>query len=358
MIACVIGTRPEVIKMAPIILALRRHQIPHRVIGTGQHHDWRMMGSFLGDFELAVDHQLVVESPTLLDSFVSITAGLGKLFAELRPGLVLAVGDTTTVIAAAFAARKSGCGFGHVEAGLRAFSRELPEEEHRICADALADLLFAPTPIAVANLTREHVNGRVIHTGNTVLDALVHHPPPPAKERRGILVTLHRQETVDDPQRLASVLAAVEQLGCNHEVMWPLHPRTRAKILQAELQIPASIVASDPLDHGSFLARLASARIVVTDSGGVQEEAAILGTPCVAVREYTERIETIEAGVGLLASTDTDEILAAVSEILDEWPRFARRVPELYGDGRAGEKIVQACLEWLARDLPQRVRVA
>jgi UDP-N-acetylglucosamine 2-epimerase (non-hydrolysing) len=347
MIACVIGTRPEAVKMAPVIAALRRRSASYRVIASGQHHEWRMMGAFLAGFDVAIDHQLPSPSHDLLGSFLSITTGLGVLFGEHKPRLVLAVGDTTTVLAAAFAARKTGCGFGHVEAGLRAFSRELPEEEHRICSDAMADLLFAPTLIAVANLTRERVNGRVVHTGNTVLDALRARPLPIAQQRNGVLVTLHRQETVDDPTRLAAVLAAVERLGSEHRVTWPVHPRTRAKVAEARCRFPQNIEAIEPLDHAGFLTRLASARLVVTDSGGVQEEAAILGTPGVIVRDHTERIETIEAGLGLLASTQTASIVGAANEIFAAWSRFARPMPELYGDGHASDKIVQACLEWI-----------
>ncbi len=349
MIACVVGTRPEVVKMAPIIAALRRRNLPHCVIATGQHHDWSMMGSFLTGFGITVDHQLVLTDRSLLGSFVEITAGLGALFAAEPPKLVLAVGDTTTVVAAAFAARKTGSAFGHVEAGLRAFSRELPEEEHRICADALADLLFAPTSFAVANLTREHVNGRVILTGNTVLDALREHRPAVATERHGVLVTIHRQETVDDPQALASVIAQIDRLGRDHDVVWPLHLRTRAKAQEAQLTLPRHATITEPLGHVEFLARLANARLVVTDSGGVQEEAAILGTPCVTVRAHTERVETLEAGVGLLALPG--EIYEVASRIFADWAAFARPLPELYGDGRAGEKIAHACDEWLSRSI-------
>jgi UDP-N-acetylglucosamine 2-epimerase (non-hydrolysing) len=355
MIACVVGTRPEVIKMAPIIAALARRRIPHRVIATGQHKDWRMMGSFLAGFGVTVDDDLAVPTRDLLGSFVDITARLGALFAELKPRLVLAVGDTTTVVAAAFAARKTGGAFGHVEAGLRAFSRELPEEEHRICADALADLLFAPTQIAVANLTREHVNGRVLLTGNTVLDALIAHRPAPAAAREGVLVTVHRQETVDDARELAEVFAAIERLARDHVVLWPLHPRTRAKALEAGLELPRDVAITEPLGHVEFLDQLSRARLVVTDSGGVQEEAAILGTPCVTVRRHTERVETIEAGVGQLARPHT--IVETAVAMLAAWPQYGRAVPELYGDGRAGDKIAHACGEWLAAAAQQRTEL-
>lgn len=353
MIACVVGTRPEVVKMAPIIAALRRRNLPHCVIATGQHHDWTMMGSFLAGFGITVDHQLVLTTRSLLGSFLEIATGLGTLFAGEPPKLVLAVGDTTTVVAAAFAARKTGSAFGHVEAGLRAFSRELPEEEHRICADALADLLFAPTTIAVANLAREHVNGRVLLTGNTVLDALREHRPAVATARHGVLVTIHRQETVDDPNELATVFAQLERLGRDHDVVWPLHLRTRAKAEEAQLALPKHVSITEPLGHVEFLSRLARARLVVTDSGGVQEEAAILGTPCVTVRAHTERVETLEAGVGLLALPS--QIYDVAARIFADWSSFARPLPELYGDGRAGEKIAHACDEWLSRSITREL---
>lgn len=348
MIFAVLGTRPEVVKMAPVIAALQRRNIPVQLVGTGQHYNWKMMGSFLESFGLRVEHQLSLEKRDLMGSFVEIVTGLGALFTQHKPALVLAQGDTTTVMAAAIAARKTGSAFGHVEAGLRAFSRELPEEEHRICADALADLLFAPTRIAVENLTREQVNGKVILTGNTVLDALRAHPPAVPAKREGVLVTLHRQETVDDPDKLSQVLAALDRLSREHHVLWPVHPRTVAKVQEAGLLFPACIEISEPLGHTEFLAKLASVKLVISDSGGVQEEAAILGTPCVTVRNNTERPETIAEGVGLLAGTDKTAILAALDHILTEWNAFARPSSHLYGDGRAGEKIAHACAEWLA----------
>lgn len=357
MIFAVLGTRPEVVKMAPVIAALHRRNLPVKLIGTGQHHTWNMMGSFLESFGLHVDHQLMLEKRDLMGSFVEIVGGLGKLFSEHKPGIVLSQGDTTTVMAAAIAARKSGSAFGHVEAGLRAFSRELPEEEHRICSDALADLLFAPTRIAVENLTREQVNGKVILTGNTVLDALRAHPPHVPAQREGVLVTLHRQETVDDPEKLSQVLAALDRLGRDHQVIWPVHPRTVAKVREAGLVFPPCLEIADPLGHTDFLGKLASVKLVISDSGGVQEEAAILGTPCVTVRNNTERPETIAEGVGLLAGTDKTAILAAIDRILTEWDTFARPSPHLYGDGRAGDKIASACAEWLAsQQAPQALR--
>ena len=350
MILVAVGTRPEVIKMAPVVHALRRRGFEVQLVATGQHHDVRMMGSFLDTFGLALDHELGLERRDLMGSFVDILAGLGELCARLRPQLVLAQGDTTTVMAAGFAARKTGSSFGHIEAGLRAFSRELPEEEHRICADAVGDLLFAPTRIAVENLAREHVNGKVVLTGNPVLDALRMHPPAavPAGERSGILVTIHRQETVDDPSRLGKVLAALHTLGMSHTVEWPLHPRTASKIAEHGLAVPPTVRTSEPIGHTEFIGKLARARLTITDSGGVQEEAAILGTPCVCVRNHTERPETVEAGVSLMSGVETADIVDAAGEILRDWEHYARPVPHLYGDGHAGEKIAAECEEFLA----------
>ncbi len=358
MILATLGTRPEVIKMAPVIHALRRRGLEVAIVTTGQHHDVRMMGSFLETFGLEVDRALPLERRDLLGSFIDILAGLGGVFQELRPRLAIAVGDTTTVLATALAARKTGVAFGHIEAGLRAFSRDLPEEEHRICADAIGDLLFAPTRIAVENLTREHVNGVVHLTGNPILDALRSHPPVsiPAEQRTGILVTCHRQETVDDPDTLARVLEALRQLCTRDTVYWPMHPRTLSKLAEHGLAVPPQLVVGEPIGHVAFLDRLARARVVVTDSGGVQEESAILGTPCVCVRDATERPETIDAGVAILAGTSTAGIIAAVTEILDDRARFARPVPHLYGDGRAGDKIATICADFLGERADTNIR--
>lgn len=358
MILAVVGTRPEVIKMAPVVHALRRRGLPVTLATTGQHHDVRMMGSFLETFGLEVDHRLTLGHRDLLGSFIDILSALAGLLAGSKLGLALAVGDTTTVLATALAARKSGVAFGHIEAGLRAFSRELPEEEHRICADAIGDLLFAPTRIAAENLAREHVNGSVVLTGNPILDALRSHTlaTVPLAKRAGILVTIHRQETVDDRRCLGRVLDALTRLGERGRVEWPLHPRTLSKIIELDLELPETVHVCEPIGHNAFLGKLASARLVVTDSGGVQEEAAILGTPCVCVRESTERPETIDAGVGLLAGTQTAGILAAVGMIEADWERFARPVPHLYGDGRAGEKIATACADFLESKLPIHLR--
>jgi UDP-N-acetylglucosamine 2-epimerase (non-hydrolysing) len=330
--------------MAPVVAALRRQRMEVELVATGQHHDWRMMGSFLECFGLTVDHWLELKTRDLLGSFVDILGGLGELCVTRRPDLVIAQGDTTTVVAAAFAARKSGSAFGHVEAGLRAFSRELPEEEHRICADALADLCFAPTRIA-----REHVNGKILLSGNTVLDALRSHPPKAVAraDREGVLVTIHRQETVDDREKLSQVVAALGILGKSDCVSWPVHPRTCDKMKEHQLAFPSTVERCAPLGHTEFLDRLARARLVITDSGGVQEEAAILGVPCVTVRQNTERPETVEAGVGILAGVDTDDILDAAHEMLSDWDHYAKPVPQLYGDGHAGSKIATACAEFL-----------
>jgi UDP-N-acetylglucosamine 2-epimerase (non-hydrolysing) len=200
------------------------------------------------------------------------------------------------------------------------------------------------------NLLREHVNGESILTGNTVLDALREHAPAAVAEhdRRSILVTIHRQETVDDPERLRSVVAALDILAADHRLEWPMHPRTRHKIAEARLAVPPSIEVIEPVDHDELLQRLARARVVVTDSGGVQEEAAIIGTPCVTVRRHTERPETIDAGVGELAGTETQDIVSTVRTVLASWSAYARPVPHVYGDGRAADKIAHACDDWLA----------
>jgi UDP-N-acetylglucosamine 2-epimerase (non-hydrolysing) len=188
-----------------------------------------------------------------------------------------------------------------------------------------------------------------VFTGNPILDALQEHLPRPVapEDRSGILVTLHRQETVDNPERLRPILAALAILAREQRVVWPVHPRARVRMEENGLQMPLGVEPLPPLGHVEFLARLAGCAVAITDSGGVQEEAAILGTPCVTVRRHTERPETIAAGVGVLAGVDVEGLLAATGEVLAHWRRYARPVPELYGDGHAGERIAVRCAQWL-----------
>ncbi len=169
------------------------------------------------------------------------------------------------------------------------------------------------------------------------------------------MVTLHRQETVDDPDKFAGALSALGVLARHHRVVWPIHPRAMAKINEHGLELPPLVAIESPLGHEDFLDRLVGAEVVVTDSGGVQEEAAILGTPCVAVRACTERPETLTAGVGILAGVDKQGILSAAEEILRNWESYARPMPHLYGDGRAAEKIAQACVRYLGLDENQLI---
>lgn len=309
-----------------------------------------MMDDILEDSGLGVDHRLSPaagrESDTL-SSFVGLIAALGTLYRQRSPRLVLAVGDTSTVVAAALAARKTGAAFGHIEAGLRAFSRELPEEEHRICADTLAELLFAPTPIAVANLRRERVNGAIHLTGNPILDVTRGRRRRPQAERRGVVVTLHRQETVDHCHRLAGVLRELAELCERYEVEWPVHPRTAARVREFGLHFPKELRILPPATRSGFLDRLERALFVVTDSGGVQEEAAILGVPCVTMRSHTERPETLRSGLGVLLAPGSGRMMAVVRRLLAA-PGSPRPRPELYGDGTAGEQIASACASWLA----------
>lgn len=351
---CVVGTRPEAIKMAPVVLALRRRGLDVEIVATSQHRDPAMLDAFLRPFGLAVDLRLPPGRVDLLGALTDILDGLGRVFGGRRPALVLAAGDTTSVLAAAIAARKSGAAFGHVEAGLRAGSRELPEEEHRIAADVFADLLFAPTAIAAANLARERVNGAVFHTGNPILDALRMHAPavedPAPEAPRRLLVTVHRQETVDDPRTLGGIAAAVAELAREHPVDWPVHPRTRTKAEEHGIALAGNdrVRATGPISHRELLTLLARAALVLTDSGGVQEEAAILGTPCVCIRRHSERPETFEAGVAILGGLEAVGLLDAARRILADRSRWARPVPHLYGDGDAADRIADACVRHLA----------
>jgi UDP-N-acetylglucosamine 2-epimerase (non-hydrolysing) len=263
------------------------------------------------------------------------------------PHTVLVQGDTNTVLAGALAASKLGIKVGHVEAGLRSYDRSMPEELNRVVADHLSDYLFAPTEAARGNLLREGIEDRKISvTGNTIVDAVnqnlrltealnLPEPEPPGDY---FLLTLHRQENVDDKGRLGSIMKGLalvsERLG--KPILYPAHPRARKRLLEFGIQIDSRIRLMDPQDYLAFLRLEKCAALILTDSGGVQEEACILGVPCVTLRENTERPETLDVGANALAGTNPEAILAKASMMLAS----NRRWRNPFGDGQSAKRIL------------------
>jgi UDP-N-acetylglucosamine 2-epimerase (non-hydrolysing) len=353
MISIVLGTRPEIIKMAPVIRACRQKGIEYSVLHTGQHYSYEMDRIFFEELELlAPEHTLDAGSGSHAEQTGRIMAGVEKVLLATPPDIVLVQGDTNTVLAGALAAAKLHIPVGHVEAGLRSFDRRMPEEINRVMADHLSDYLFAPTKTARRNLLHEGIDTRKIHvTGNTVVDAVLQNRKI-AKKRTTILrdmgltpqhyflVTAHRAENVDVKQHFTGIINALESIADSSgmPVIFPMHPRTR-KMMDTFRIAARGITSVQPAGYLNFLELEAQARLVLTDSGGVQEEACILNVPCVTLRGNTERPETIDAGANVLAGTDTENIVQAAGTMMDA----SRRWDNPFGDGKAAERIVRIC---------------
>lgn len=355
----VVGTRPEAIKMAPVIHALRKRpeHFQTEVCLTAQHRD--LLDQAISLFAIPVDHDLDVMQPnqSLYQTTSAVLLGMEGIVEKAQPDMVLVHGDTTTAFAAALASFYRHTPVGHVEAGLRTtdIARPFPEEMNRRLGDQLSTHYYAPTDRARENLLREHVDpARIVVTGNTVIDALLDvanrpwHFEDPAlealgSERRLILVTAHRRESFGPP--FESVSRAIRTLAANHpdtEVVYPLHPNPRVQeTMRKALGGLDRVHLIDALPYPAFVHLLKRATLVLTDSGGVQEEAPSLGKPVLVLRDETERPEAVEAGVARLVGTDCDRIVAAASELLNDTAAYRRMAEPAnpYGDGNAGERI-------------------
>jgi UDP-N-acetylglucosamine 2-epimerase (non-hydrolysing) len=353
-IAIILGTRPEIIKMSPIIRECERRQVDYFIVHTGQHYSYEMDRVFFSELELPqAQFNLDVGSGTHGVQTGKIMAGVERVFEEQRPDIALVQGDTNTVLAAAIAAAKLHIPVGHVEAGLRSFDRSMPEEINRVLADHISTLLFAPTATARQNLLSEGLaDSRISVTGNTIVDAVSQNLEISQRKQKILqaleleplsyfLVTAHRAENVDSRSRLSGILGGLEEVGREYglPVLFPVHPRTMGRIHEFGLS-PEGIDLITPLGFLEFLQVEANARLILTDSGGVQEESCILGVPCVTLRENTERPETIEVGANVLAGTSPDRIIAAAHQMDGRRGRWKNP----FGDGRAGERIVDLCL--------------
>ncbi|MCZ2827827.1 UDP-N-acetylglucosamine 2-epimerase (non-hydrolyzing) [Modestobacter sp. VKM Ac-2986] len=345
------GTRPEVVKLAPVVAALvaAGHRVD--VVDTGQHADAAMASQLQEALGLTPTHRFSLPTEPASARTGALHADAATALARFRPDLVLALGDTNTVPAYALAARGAGVPFAHVEAGLRSYNMRSVEEVNRRVAAAIAQLHLAPTARAADSLLREGVPAeRVFVVGNPVIDTLVTRgvTPLPVAERAGVLVTAHRPTNVDDPVRLARLVAVVrglaERVG---PVTFPVHPRTTARLaaagLTGALDHPG-ITLTGPVDHDTLMGALRASALAVTDSGGVQEEAAHLGVPVVVLRSSTPRWEGVEAGTTTLAGLTDDGaaeavLAAAAAHTSAAGQARAAALPCPYGDGTTGAQV-------------------
>jgi UDP-N-acetylglucosamine 2-epimerase (non-hydrolysing) len=352
----VAGCRPNFVKLGPLLAEMRRRPgLQPLLVHTGQHYDREMSDVFFRDLELpAPDVWLDVGSASHAVQTARVMERLEPVLLELVPDLVLVVGDVNSTVAAALTAVKLGIPVAHVEAGLRSGDREMPEEINRIVTDALSDLLFATERSAVENLRREGVAEERIHlVGNVMVDALLASLDRVARsevlERHGLehrvyaVLTLHRPENVDAPERFEELVSAVEEIQREVRIVFPIHPRARlgsaSREAWARLERAPGVTLTRPLGYLDFLRLVQEAAFVLTDSGGVQEESCALGVPCLTLRPGTERPATVAAGTNRIVGTRRVDVVAAAREALRGEGRVVR-TPELW-DGRAAERIAE-----------------
>ena len=363
-IDCIVGARPNFVKIAPIMRALRgREGLAPRLIHTGQHYDVAMNAVFFKELGIPdPDINLEVGSGTGTEQTARIMLGLEPVFLARRPDLVLVVGDVNSTMAAALVAVKLNIPIAHVEAGLRSFDRTMPEEINRLITDRLCRLFFVTERSAIDNLVKEGVDAkRIRFVGNVMIDT-VHACLDRAVPARTTLseigadanlitaametgfgfVTLHRPSNVDDPVKLKALIEALIDISHRVCLVFPLHPRTRAMIANAgldQLLGEARIITTSPLSYLRALGLIREAKFAITDSGGVQEETTALGVPCLTVRENTERPITVEQGTNMLVGTSPGALIAAVEEILTNGGKKGR-IPALW-DGKAARRIAE-----------------
>jgi UDP-N-acetylglucosamine 2-epimerase (non-hydrolysing) len=351
-VCLVAGARPNFMKIAPVARALAACGVAAEIIHTGQHYDERMSQAFFRELEIPPPLvNLGVGSGTPLAQTAEIMRRLEPVFLEQRPDWVVVVGDVNSTVAGALAASKLEIRLAHVEAGLRSFDRSMPEELNRIVTDAISDRMYVSEPAGVANLEREGVDSRrIVLAGNVMIDTLLANLEKAravrAWERFNLrpqefaLATLHRPSNVDVRENLQAILAALEETSRRLPVLFPLHPRTRKRIEEFGLAASLSgnqVSVIEPLAYFDTISLIDAARVVLTDSGGMQEETTALRVPCLTLRENTERPITVEMGSSRLVGSNTSAILAAVDEILAGPPRSGT-VPEIW-DGHATERI-------------------
>jgi UDP-N-acetylglucosamine 2-epimerase (non-hydrolysing) len=370
----VVGARPNFMKVAPIVEELKRHpDVEHCLVHSGQHYDELLSGNFFGDLGLPEPNvNLQVGSGSHAVQTAEIMKRIEPVLLDYKPHIVLVVGDVNSTLATALTAVKLGIPVAHIEAGLRSFDMTMPEEINRKLTDAISDLLFVTEQSGVENLKHEGVAAeKIFLVGNVMIDCLLRHRELAAKSpildqlalrqngsgcRPYGVLTLHRPSNVDDPKTLQGILSAVSALAAELPVFFPVHPRTRKNIesfglarylADATGEHRVGIVPLDPLGYLDFLSLNDRARIVLTDSGGVQEETTVLGIPCLTLRENTERPATVEQGSNQVVGVDPDRILAAARSLLQKPERASQRPP--LWDGKAAPRIVAILREHLRR---------
>jgi UDP-N-acetylglucosamine 2-epimerase (non-hydrolysing) len=353
-ILSVVGTRPNFMKMAPLANELKKRKIPHVLVHTGQHYDKAMSQLFFEELELPKPaFNLGVGSGTFFEQVRSIVSKLDAILKKEKPDVVLVVGDVTSTFAGAFAARQLGIPVAHVEAGLRSFDFEMPEEVNRVLTDNISNYLFTTEESANKNLLNEGIAAENIHfVGNVMIDTLLSHRQHAKKstilktlgleKKKYCVLTLHRPSNVDSKKGLLHIIDILEKIQQKIHTVFPIHPRTRKSMesfnLMGRIRAMRGVILTTPQGYLDFLCLMDNAALVLTDSGGIQEETTVLGTPCITLRNSTERPITLEKGTNLLVSTNKAKIISASLSALSSKKPQKKIIP--LWDGKSAERIV------------------
>lgn len=336
----VLGARPQFIKASPLLSAILKKGHECNLIHTGQHYDSNMSQVFFDEMGIQTpDINLGIGGGTAAEQISQMISGIGSYLAKAKPDWVIVYGDTNSTLAGAIAAMKQGLPIAHVEAGLRSFNWSMPEEQNRVITDRISTIKFCPTEVSVQNLKNEGITDGVYKVGDTMYDALIMNLEKSIQKAqafpdgRYFLLTIHRASNTDDGATLIRLLQTASEIP--ETILFPIHPRTRSRLPKG-YKIAPNIHLIEPLSYFEMLHAMKSAKMVLTDSGGVQKEAFFLGVPCVTLREETEWIETVSEGWNVIAGTNSKKILKAAAKT--DWPKEAPSA--VYGDGHASEKIL------------------
>jgi UDP-N-acetylglucosamine 2-epimerase (non-hydrolysing) len=360
-VVSIVGTRPNFMKLAALIEEIKKHKIEHILVHTGQHYDMGMSKLFFDELELSKpDVNLEVGSGTREEQIKSIKEKLEPIIEKEKPDVVVVVGDVNSTLAAAETANKLGIKVAHVESGLRSFDNTMPEESNRVETDKISDFLFTTEKSGNENLLKEGISkDKIFFVGNVMIDTLLNHREKAENSKilekldldknNYAVLTLHRPSNVDTKEGFENIVSILEKIQEKIKIVFPVHPRTQKNIdmfnLRERIKSMKNLILTEPLGYFDFMHLMANSKLVLTDSGGIQEETTVLGVPCITLRNNTERPVTVEQGTNLLVSIDANKIIGESLKVIDNKIKRDGKIPELW-DGKAAERIIKILIDY------------